>query len=105
MARIDRPGAVKLLYQQHPGKRMRQGQVRQADAFVRGLPECGVEPVRPADYKGYIVAFNLPSLEFFSQRQGSECGAALIQRDDAAALGNDGFDACALGGIQRVQGL
>ena len=67
MARIDRPGAVKLLYQQHPGKRMRQCQVRQADAFVRGLPECGFEPVRPADYKGYIVAFNLPSLEFFSQ--------------------------------------
>ena len=100
---IDRPCAVKLLYQQHPGKRMRQRQIRQPDTLMRGLPECGVESVRPADDQGYIVALKLPDLEFFSQRCSGKCGAALIQRHDAVAFGNNRFNARTLCGIQGVK--
>ena len=70
---------------------------------MRGLPECGVEPVRPADDQGYIVALKLPDLEFFSQRCSGKCGAALIQRHDAVAFGNNRFNARALCGIQGVK--
>ena len=60
---VDRPCAVDLLDQQHPGHGVRQGHVRQANA-LRGLGlEFGVQPIGATDDEGHIVALQLPLLE------------------------------------------
>lgn len=63
MVGIDGPGAVQLLYQQHPGKCVRQGQVRQADTFMRSLAKSGVQAVGAANDQGYVITAELPVLE------------------------------------------
>ncbi len=62
MAGVHGPRTVELLDQQHPHHRMRQREVREADALVRGLAEGRVEPVRTADDQRHVVAAQLPVL-------------------------------------------
>src|SRR5256885_666136 len=90
MAGVDRPGTVQLLDEQHPHHGMRQGQVRQADALVRSLPEGGVQSVRAANDQGHVVALQLPALQALGQGLGRQIGAALIEHDDARAARNGG---------------
>ena len=55
VAGIDRPGTVQLLNQQYPHHGVRQGQVRQANALVRRLPESRVQPVGAANDQRHVV--------------------------------------------------
>src|SRR6218665_1537699 len=94
---MERPGAVDLLDEQHTHQSVGQGQVRQADAPVRGLAQGRVQPVGPADEQRHRVADQLPAPQPFGQGQGGQTGAALVQRHHLRAARDGRLDTPALG--------
>ena len=56
MPRRNGPGAVELLNEQHAREGVREGEVGEAQAFVRCLAESGVKPVGAADEQRHVAA-------------------------------------------------
>ena len=66
------------------------------------LPKGRIQTIRPTNDEGNIAALKLPSLKLARQRHGGQASTAFVQRNNACAFGNGGFDAHALGGIELL---
>src|SRR5437899_6112512 len=105
MTSVDRPGAIELLDQQNPRHRVGKRQVGKPDPLMRGGLEGRVQSIGPADDQCDIVALALPGLQPGGERFRGERCAALVQDNDAHALGDGRLDPLALCSVERFQGL